>query len=699
MLIKKELPSVPCILGAGLFLNISLATLPALGDEYQVPEISIEEEASELPFTYYGYPAALENAPYSDAGDYLRSLPGVDGKRMGGHGIDPVIRGQQGNQLNVYADDSMTFGACANRMDPPSAYISPETYDRITVTKGYESVLDGGGGSGGTVKFIRDITPLDEDKPYRGRIGGGWNDAGNIRSGFFDGTAGTAETQIRAMSTVTEANHYRDGDGNKVLSAFHNHSAGGTLAFTPSEMTELSFGFDYAETTDAYFPGAGMDSPESDNKTFRVKGEHRLEGTLVQEVRANAYGSLVNHLMDNYSLRDRSSNFLRVPSTSNTFGGEIEADLGIGGQALTLAVNAQQNTRDATRYRGTTSSNVTTSNSNLWPDVGIKTTGLAAEAPLALGQDTRLIAGARYDYVHVSYGRANQTLAMAMAGINTANGLYNKYYGATAETQAEHNFGGLLRMEHDMEGGPSLFAGISRSVRTADATERGLANNMMTTSWVGNTNINPEKHNQLDLGLEWSTQAVSVSASGFVDYVDDYIFYDSARGQRGVAIIEPTTVVYTNIDALMAGGEISASVRPWGPVFLQADVSYIYGENLDDHIPLAQMPPLTATVTAEWQEETWTLGARMRGTTKQTRVDMDAGTGSGRDIQKTPGHAVLDLYANVYALDPLEVSLGVSNVLDHNYANYLNRSDVVTNTVVQVNEPGRAVYVRALARF
>ena len=89
----------------------------------------------------------------------------------------------------------------------------------------------------------------------------------------------------------------------------------------------------------------------------------------------------------------------------------------------------------------------------------------------------------------------------------------------------------------------------------------------------------------------------------------------------------------------------------------------------------------------------------MRGTTKQTRVDMDAGTGSGRDIQKTPGHAVLDLYANVYALDPLEVSLGVSNVLDHNYANYLNRSDVVTNTVVQVNEPGRAVYVRALARF
>ncbi|MCU7918202.1 MAG: TonB-dependent receptor [Candidatus Thiodiazotropha sp. (ex Epidulcina cf. delphinae)] len=50
---------------------------------------------------------------------------------------------------------------------------------------------------------------------------------------------------------------------------------------------------------------------------------------------------------------------------------------------------------------------------------------------------------------------------------------------------------------------------FSRSLRTADATERYLASfsrNMMTgmdASWVGNPELEPERHYQFEIGYQW----------------------------------------------------------------------------------------------------------------------------------------------------------------------------------------------------
>ncbi|MDI5890858.1 hypothetical protein QLQ83_07125 [Halomonas sp. LR5S20] len=52
---------------------------------------------------------------------------------MGGHGLDPVIRGQQGNALNILVDGGYVFGGCPNRMDPPTAYVPLHCFDRVTV--------------------------------------------------------------------------------------------------------------------------------------------------------------------------------------------------------------------------------------------------------------------------------------------------------------------------------------------------------------------------------------------------------------------------------------------------------------------------------------------------------------------------------------------------------------------------------------
>ena len=67
--------------------------------------------------------------PASDGGDYLKTIPGFALVRNGGTNGDPVLRGMFGSRLNILTNGGMMLGACPGRMDAPTSYISPETYD------------------------------------------------------------------------------------------------------------------------------------------------------------------------------------------------------------------------------------------------------------------------------------------------------------------------------------------------------------------------------------------------------------------------------------------------------------------------------------------------------------------------------------------------------------------------------------------
>ncbi|MFO6243085.1 TonB-dependent receptor plug domain-containing protein, partial [Pseudomonas aeruginosa] len=71
--------------------------------------------------------------PASDGADYLKTIPGFAVIRNGGSNGDPVLRGMFGSRLNILTNGGMMLGACPNRMDAPTSYISPETYDKLTV--------------------------------------------------------------------------------------------------------------------------------------------------------------------------------------------------------------------------------------------------------------------------------------------------------------------------------------------------------------------------------------------------------------------------------------------------------------------------------------------------------------------------------------------------------------------------------------
>jgi iron complex outermembrane recepter protein len=643
-------------------------------------------------------------SPDTDSGVYLRNSVGISAGRMGGHGVDPVIRGQSQNQINILNDGSYQHGACPNRMDPPASFVNLDTYDRVTVLKGYASVLYGAGGTGGTVLFERDPVRLS-NWTVEGRGSAGYESNGSAKRVSAVGLMGDSWGSVRADATYVDAGNYEDGDGNSVATSYRQRHGGFGVSLTPGSDRFFSIDVEQDRVSDALFPGAGMDSPLSDSLKLTAKGILDFDGTL-SRLRFEAYGSIVDHEMDNYSLRALTSpRARRVDSTSDTFGGRVIAELNVGELALSVGADTQRNEREALRYDGATGANVTILQNLLWPDVAITQIGLFGEGLLPLGEATGLKLGLRYDNVTSEARKADVVAQVAPAGggvFRSANNLYAAHYGTTASRVTDHNISALVRLEHDVSDLTTLFVGASHSMRSPDATERFLASFMGpggVDSWVGNPNLDPERHHQFDTGFSADGGAWGISGSVYYDRVEDYILRDRARAQSGIVTNNTRTTIYRNVRATLAGAEVEARhafAQGWEA---SVGAAYTYGQNEIDDRALAQIAPIEGHVQVEYREASWQAGARLNMAAQATRVDANPVTGSGRDAGQTSSWASLDVFGKYAFNEMIALEGGVSNVLDADYALHLNREDVFSGVNTQVDEPGRSAFLKISVTF
>jgi iron complex outermembrane receptor protein len=214
--------------------------------------------------------------------------------------------------------------------------------------------------------------------------------------------------------------------------------------------------------------------------------------------------------------------------------------------------------------------------------------------------------------------------------------------------------------------------------------------------WVGNPDLDPEKHHQLEFGMVSETNDMNISGSIYYNDVDDFILYDRAHGQDGILQTD-SAVIYRNIDAELYGLEFEAS-KSWGRWSAGFTLAYTHADNKSDHRPIAQIPPLEGSVSLDYKSGPWSAGGAVRGAAKQTRVDDNTATGSGLDSEKTPGWGVLDLHAGYKIRKQWQIEIGVKNVFDKDYAQHLNKSSAI-DAGSQVDEPGRSFWVSMNAKF
>ncbi|SDD94985.1 TonB-dependent receptor domain-containing protein [Aquimonas voraii] len=636
---------------------------------------------------------ALSQGAAADLAEVLRGISGLAASRMGGHGLEPSIRGQSQGQINVRLDGMELHGACPNRMDPPTAFAQPSAIDRVTVQKGVQSLRNGPGGSGGAILIERRL-PW-EAQGLEGRIALNAGDNAEFWQAAADVGGARGGTAWRVLASREDRESYEDGAGSAVRSALARDAVSLLLGQTWSEAQRSELNLDYNDTRDVLYAGAGMDAPKDRLGAWKLAHYAKLGGA---SLRASAWSAEVDHVMDNFSLRQQTGMFMRVPASADSSGLELAAEFAIAGWNLEIGLQQAKLERLAIRSAGMNPDTLTMRNALLWPQAELQRRGLFIEAQGPLSADTQLTAGLRLDRFDADALRAGERVNMSIAA---PADFYRSYYGVSATGFEDDGLGALLRFDHALNARLQLFAGLSRSVRAADSTERYIASTSGAgpARWIGNPQLANELHQQFDAGLIWQSEAARYSLVAYLDRVDDYILRDRARGQPGLVLADGASV-YRNVDAELHGAEFEAEWTLDSGLRIDAQLDYVRGENRSDGRALAQIAPLSVALGVRQSTSLGEFSARLRGADRQDRVDASTETGSGLDARRTPGWAVLDLGWTLER-GAQRLRIGLDNVFDRAYAEHLNRAnqDPFNPTPVQVNEPGRSLRLGWEYRF
>ncbi len=623
----------------------------------------------------------------SETSSALRQINGVEASRMGGHGVDLIINGQQASQLNIFLDGAKIEGGCPNRMDPPTAYTELSSYDQVTVIKGVNSVTYGTGGSGGTVLFKRNPPSFEPDKPYQGQINVGTSTNGLTQDINATVSAGGDQGYIVLQGSKKSADNYTDGNGNEIRSSYESRQGHVDLGWTPNDDHEFKVSYEKTYIDDALFQGATMDAPTSEGQTSRFNYQGDNISQAIQSIEVDLYASEVDHLMDNYTFRPATpvANQLEAPSNVKTTGAKIELSSQIHQTTLNYGLQMELLEKTALVQRPTGVSIF-----NLWPTTENTTNSVFLEGITTLTPQQKLITGLRYESVNT---QAKEAFAVTDAG-NTAYGLYNNTYTRySGQTKSDNNnLNALLRYEHSFKKNINGFIGLSRTHRNPDATELYMARGG-TSQWIGNPDLKPEAHNQLDIGLSQKNTDSQWDVSAYYDVIENYILRDFAQNQASDINITGTHNIYLNKDAVIYGLEASGQRKLSSQWLVGATANLTKGRNTTDNRNLSNMPPLSGTLFTQYQDNQWNVGARLNLAAEQTDVNKEYGE------LETPAWSTVDLYGNYQINTDVKLSLGVDNLFDHAYQNYLNRVDAINGNTFKVYEPGQTVWAKLSAKF
>ena len=556
-----------------------------------------------------------------------------------GHGLEPRLRGLGETNLNILLDGAYVHNACPNRMDPPTSFGAVESFERVVVLKGVQTLRYGGGGNAGTVLYQRETPRFRPDEHWRASVGTSYATQSDAPGVTADVAWGNEAFYLRAIGEIQDVGNYEDGGGNEVRTGFEKEDLNFFLGYTPAAATSFELSFENNTTENALFPGAGMDAPFDENTLYRFQARHLLPGRLVSAIEADFYWGEIDHLMDNYSLRTLAApRYARAPTSSDTRGGRVTVDVEASDSLrLTFGLDLQENQRQAVRFMGPSADRVTMEQSILWPGAEVSDSGLFGEGIYDLEGGQRLRFGARFDRFESSIDQVDRK---PFGPNRSPRQLYNLYYGLASNGEAhddwsQNDVGALLRYEHEFRPGLTLLTGLSRSVRQADATERYLASNasMPRGRWIGNPGLEPAKHHQLDIGLRSLSRGREINVVAFYDDAEDFILRDRARGQEGILRSDLATI-YRNVEAELVGVEFDLRQRFGEHFSMRGNAAWVRGENRTDSRALAQIPPFEGQLRGDFDYGRWLSSAKVRFALRQDRVDDDARFGSGLDAGK-----------------------------------------------------------------
>lgn len=615
--------------------------------------------------------------PAHDGADFLKSIPGFSVMRKAGTDGEPNFRGMGGSRVNILADDQNIFGGCGMRMDAPTAYIFPEIYDKVTIVKGPQTVLYPGHGSAATVRFEKEQKTYDKpgyDVHASGLVGSfGRHDE------VVDANLGNKDYFATFTGSNSKSDNYKDGNGTEVHSKYHRYSASSSVGVTPdnNKRFELSAG---RSNGYAAYADRSMDGTKFLRENVAAKGQIKNVSDLVEKVDFQVSRNTIFHTMSE-AMRGNPSSYMDV--THDTNAARITSDLNLRATTKAKVGFDYSQAKHGGNMPGMGAIAIT-------EDSEFKNTALFAEITEELSKGKKFIAGYRGDYWSVIDKRSSMSSDTA------------------GQTRTELTSSGFARLENQLSGlqNTNSFLGIGRAERMPDYWELisnrrdGSANPsaaMMTNTHSALQSTKTEKTYQLDAGLIHKSSGFEAGASFFYNQIKDFILVDARTTPDYVSGMYRTPSS-RNIDAQTHGVELTSSYALTNVIKFNSSIAYVKGKNDTDGLPLAQLPPLEGRLALAYDDKKHSYGALLRLVAPKDEVAVGQGNISGQDVGKSGGFGIFSLNAGYKPNKKTLIAVGVDNVFDKAYAEFISRAGANVAGYTQttrINEPGRTAWLKA----
>lgn len=635
-----------------------------------------------------------------DTGEALEIIDGVSKIRKGGIANDIVLRGFQRDNINVLVDGMRIYGACPNRMDPPSFHLDFAEVDRIEVLKGPFDVRNQGSMAG-----VIDIKTRSAKKGFHGEINLNYGSFDSISS-FLTASYGTERADILAGLSYKYSKPYEDGDGLRFTgiypstspnryreterdgTAYNIKTGWAKIGINPLKDHRLEINITRQEADDVLYPYLMMDANYDDTNRFGVLYNIDNIGPL-KTLKLQVYWNKVKHDMTDEkrcsSTMDPSMcegdlprpYLMRTYAETETFGGRIEGQLSLFGETKVGIDYYLRNWDNVTTMAMKSGMMYMYMDQPSVPDVDTKNIGLYVEQKSKLTNEFNITAALRLDSTKTE------------ANIDRTD-LYSLYYPDLAISKTDTYLSGNVRFSYDISRSLNAFAGVGHGVRVPDPQERYFAlkrmGDMMKPDWVGNPGLQPTKNNEADIGLKYTTGVALFKITFFYSDLNDFVV------TRGIFNGSRYAKTYKNIDATMYGGEASARLALPSDLYLTAGLSYTRGENDTEDTNLPEIPPLKGRLSLRYDNNTYFGEIEGVFADSQDRIDPLS------KEKETSGWAIANAKLG-YIYKKFKFFAGIRNIFDKKYYEHLSYSRDPFASGIRVPESGRTFYANLQYMF
>ncbi len=631
---------------------------------YQLKEVVVSNEDIDGTVSNKGKSGTTDNVD-----DFLKKLSGVDVINRGAYAAEPVYRGMSGDRAPVTINNMKIFGACTDKMDPVSSYVSTNNLKSIAVVKDANS-LQAMNSTAGVIAFKTKSPVFNGKRIWSGQIGGGFKTVNNEYNGQFSTAYSKNSLAFRANGTYRKASNYLAGGGKEVeFSQYEKTNLAFSGSYLVNENTIINGEYIFDLAQNVGYPALPMDVSTASGNIYSLSiskyaGNNQFE--------AKIYGNNIFHEMDD-SKRIVVMH-MDMPGWSDTYGTFVNWQKETEGNTWAASVDYyfNQSRAEMTMYpAGEIPMYMLT-----WPDVQKNSVSLSISNEKQIAESLTLSTSVRIEAGNNEIKDEFGVKQLQAIGILDVTG--NTFLLPSISAKLVSKIG--VNSQFNVV--------ASYGQRQASVTEGFgyyIYNSQDNFDYVGDPRLNPETAIKFETGVSVERKLVNWNLQAFGYYMPNYIIGEYRPEYSQMTIGASGVKFYVNLpSATLVGFEGALGYQVAKAISFETHLQYTYGVDSENEF-LPMIPPLKNTLRASYDNEQWVVGVELRSAMAQNSI---------REIYGetvTPAYSVLNLDAGYnFRLDKTLLRLGVQakNLLDQYYWDHMDFSTIPS--------PGRSINISVM---